>query len=499
MLTLKLNIINKLDYKIEDYIFQYTGLYYKLYNNFNLAYNKDFKIKCLEKFNLLDVSIYESCRDDVNIKIKQYNTIILNKEKQIKDIEKQLIKTYKSKKKLILKYKLINKLNYLKQTINKNICFGGKENLRLITKLSQNKLNDNLLKTTKQIYKKQRKLSIYLIGKALDKGNRKINFDLNNNKIIFKPSIYKHFEIELKVNKNQKSILQKLQELTDNRQISVSVRLNNDYVILIYDNELVNGYKIKERETYKEQDARKLKDKISNRYIAFDSNPEEIGFVIADKLSNSSEGDFKVIYKETISFKKLNIKLKLASSDVKVLYQNNKRKYELKNTWKYIFNLCKHYKVAYFVQEDLKFKQEFNNNNKEFNRLTKNIWLRTETEKSINKFCENYGIIKITINPTYSSFIGNMIYKDYDTIASATEICRRGITKYIKGCSIYPTMSKINQEKLIYLFGENIDINDLSWNQLYKQSIGKSYRNKNLNSYSVNYLYNKKSKIKTFR
>jgi len=104
--------------------------------------------------------------------------------------------------------------------------------------------------------------------------------------------------------------------------------------------------------------------------------------------------------------------------------------------WKYIFNLAKHYKVSHFVMEDLDFKPKVDKNKpKEFNRKTKNLWHRTLTQQLVNKYCNINGIIKIEVIPCYSSFIGNMVYEDYDPIAASLELCRRGIVKYIKGSS----------------------------------------------------------------
>ena len=87
------------------------------------------------------------------------------------------------------------------------------------------------------------------------------------------------------------------------------------------------------------------------------------------------------------------------------------------------------------------------------------------------------GLNLVEVNPVYTSFIGNMIYDDQDPIASSLEIGRRGIVKFLKGSSIYPKVSRINQEKLNYLLGENVDIEGLGWKQLYKRIYLLRYRN----------------------
>jgi hypothetical protein len=90
-----------------------------------------------------------------------------------------------------------------------------------------------------------------------------------------------------------------------------------------------------------------------------------------------------------------------------------------------------------------------------------------------------------------------MVYNEYDPIAASYEICRRGMNLYIKGCSIYPDISSINQEKLNYLLGENVDS---SWNKLYKTIInsGLRYRNKDKKSLAVNKFKSFKSQIEIF-
>lgn len=126
--------------------------------------------------------------------------------------------------------------------------------------------------------------------------------------------------------------------------------------------------------------------------------------------------------------------------------------------------------------EDLVFKDN-RDNNKEFNRLTKNIWNRGLVEQLITKYVQNIGLNLVKVNPCYSSFIGNMIYTYPDPISASLEIGRRGIVKYIKGGSIYPELTLINQEKLDYLLGENVVGEWNSWIQLYKTISLSRYRN----------------------
>jgi IS605 OrfB family transposase len=523
MLTLKLKISSISDSELlSEYISSYTGLFYKLYNNPELMNDKVFIQQNIS--DKIDKSIYDFCVIDVKTKLNQRETRIKSDKKEIEDIEKLLLKNnFKTEKELRKKYKLINKLSRLKRNINKNITFGGKSLLREITKLSQiNHKTEKqiaLLKSKKEEFKSKRKLGLYLVGRACEKGNRKVDFDLDNNKIIFKANKRDKIEINFKQPKDgkQKNILRKLQIFSKQRLIPLTVTINNEYINIAYDNEFLNGYSFNENECKKEQkrhictenkkqiyikykkeqNDRKLFGKLENRYLSFDLNPKYIGFSIFD--SNENNDIDKIIYKEYIDLNKLSLRLGLSSENHKQRKQNNKRKHEIKEVWKYIFNLARHYKVYNIVMEDLDFKSNNKDGgNKEFNRQTKNIWHKTLTESLIKKYCENGGLNLIKVNPCYSSFIGNMIYDYPDPIAASLEIGRRGIVKYIKGSSIYPKVFLINQEKLNYLLGENVDTKGFGWLQLYGLISLLRYRNPVETGLKGTNLYSYKSKVYRF-
>ena len=120
---------------INKYFNQYTGLLYILYNNLDLSQDKSFIISCLNKFNLLDKSIFYCCLEEAKTIYNQHQTDIKNKSIEICNIDKLLLENnFITKKEKRFKYNIINKLYKLKRNINKDITFGGKENLRKITK-----------------------------------------------------------------------------------------------------------------------------------------------------------------------------------------------------------------------------------------------------------------------------------------------------------------------------------------------------------------------------
>ena len=537
MLTLELHI-NPLSDDIIPYLQQYTGLFYKLYNNENLIENKSTIKELLQENNLLDKTFYDFCKAEVKTKLNQQKTAVKNKEKLTEDIIEELsTKEFKTIKDKRYKYKLIRKSAEINRNINKNICFGGKANLRNITKYKQKLQHEVLTNEEKQEiellldkiikdYKRKRLLGLYMVGRACEKGNRKIDFDLLNHKIIFKPDIKNHFEIPFREPKSKKNkrLLYILNTLANDGELALTVRINRNTIDLCYDDEKVNGFAFDEVAYFKElktvakenelerkeiyikhkedQKNRMLKGKIIKRFSAFDDNPNEFGVVIADRPSDNDPNlKPEIIHKVCFSLKDLSKKLNLKSDDKKQKWQNNKLRHEIKEMWKQIFEMLNHYKVAYFVCEDIKLKNAVNNQSKEFNRKTKNKWHRTLTNRLIAKWCNVYGVQLIGINPAYSSFIGNLLYPYYDPISSACEICRRGMVKYIKGCSLYPSMDGINREKLVYLLGENTDvIGNMNWVQLYKVQPHANWRvrNKSKTDLVDNYLLSSKSKVRVY-
>ena len=513
---------------LKDAIFQSTGLFYKLYNNPELLEDVTFKKELLTKTNFIDSSMMESIYSSVKTKLLQKET---SDKKKIAEIEQIELILLNENKKIITKkkrYKLINKLAQLKRTINKDSCFGGKALLRKITKHAQlaknlgEKLTDKEVAENQRLYEKElaefrskRSIGVYVVGRAIEGGNRKFDFDLINNRIIFKPNKDNHIEIIF--SDKRTNILAKLQHLVDANAIPITVRLTEKEVFLSYDEAILNGFNFDKNEFnrtikkhkistlegrkeiskdfFRDLEKRKLQGKIGTRFGAVDINPYEIGFVIGEKIND--KGEFKTITKLVYDLSKLSEKNGLSSEDNTT--NVNKRKHEIKEVWKSIFFAMIHYKVYNFVSEDLNFKPNHKKETTtEFNRLTKNIWHRTLTNQLIKKYINVYGFNHIEVNPCYSSFVGNMIHEEYDPVSSAKELLRRGIVKYIKGNSLYPEIAKINRQKLTYLVGENIEFQD--YISLYKHvtCAGLRYRNRELISREDRNLSSHKSKVKIF-
>lgn len=301
---------------------------------------------------------------------------------------------------------------------DKKIIFGGKYLLKQYMK----KL------ITKEEYSLKKLLPVNIQGESSKKGNRLFNFDLVNSKMELKLSKKNHVEIEFyKPSKNLYVELSKIQELVENKQLTVSVSLTNDYVWLTFDESLLN---IQE----------KFKNLKSNRILGIDLNPNYIGLSI---LEFNKEDRFKVLHKQVFDLTKLNITSKKSSEDKSSKYLTNKRKFELIQICYKINKLMNYWKCSKLCIEDLNIKSSNKGSGRTFNRLCNNVWNRNLVVNKLKMLSMIYGYELIEVNPVYSSFIGNILYGSEncpDMIASSIEIARRGYKKYSKGW-FYPRFS----------------------------------------------------------
>lgn len=496
MITIKLNIteVDDTDFVLNKQK-QYSYAFRKLYKHINLINDKEFINKL--KINY-DLSAYEiNClKKDVQTKFEQMKTNKENLENEIISITKEIellndIK-HKTKKQVRTLFKLNKKLDFKNKSLSKDITFGGRNLLKQISFLSNHKTNNSeLIKDKLKTYKENRILPINYIGSLNDKNsNRYFQFNFNNSEIIYKPNGKKKIKINYKVKSNYKNILNKLQEVKDSKLLPISVKLTTKYIYITFDNSLLTDYSFNKKEYFndlklipkdnkilrkelfkkyiKNQEERMFKDKIMNRYCAIDLNPEYIGLSIIDK------NNFKIIHKQTFDLTLLMKKNNKSSCNFNSKYLTNKRKFEIGKIYKSIFNLINHYKVANFVIEDLNFKpKNINDKPKEFNRKVKNIWNLDLQLNLINKHCINNGIKLIEINPVYSSFIGNLIYNDFDAVNASIEICRRGMIKYEKNNNLFPKITSTIIDTVVKRFKQSFPdvqlIKDcISWKELYK-------------------------------
>ena len=411
MLTLKLKYkCLESDYYdiLNKYMSQYSTNLHYLYNrisdNNNLS-EKDLRQLCSNIINIdyLDSWFKQSC-------VKESIALYKSFQSRCKEHEESREQKLKD-----LDFKLkIGKLSEHKYSIKKHailkplkLIFGGKENYRLKQEG----------KITKEEFKQNRLSPLSSIGESQFKGNRKfnINSDLT---ITFKPSKDKHFNFKLIYGQNQEHYLKSLYELTLTNSISISYKLDKDYIYITFDEtKLFN----------------KKTEQISNRVLGIDMNPNYIGWSIVDWKSSS---EFKIIESGVYSFKKfsdlykqLNDLKNVNSDDPRRINLSNKRTYETIKVAENIINKAIYYKCQIISIEDLNIKAKDRDKGKNYNALCNNHWLRTTFCNQLRKRTNIHKITLLEVKPEYSSFIGNFLFRSLnkpDMILASIELSRRG-------------------------------------------------------------------------
>ena len=196
-----------------------------------------------------------------------------------KDIEHQisllnnipLIKSY------LKRCAVKNATQLIKDGDNKQLIFGGKTNF----------IERCKGKITKEEFFNKRLCKLFIIGEANQHGNRMVVINDDLESFIFKPT--KKDRIVLSITgryKRYKSILNKLYHLQQDKGISITYELDNEYIYLIYDESL-----IEQSFDYKP---------IKNRIFAIDLNPNYIGWSVVDWKSSSN---FEVVKNGVISIR----------------------------------------------------------------------------------------------------------------------------------------------------------------------------------------------------
>ena len=299
-----------------------------------------------------------------------------------------------------------NSTQLIKDEGEKQLIFGGRKNF----------IERCKGKITKDDFLNKRLSKLFIIGESNQHGNRMVVINDDLESFTFKQTIKD--KIVLSVNgryKRYKSTLNKLYHLQQDKQISITYQLNDEYVYLTYDETLLNqyiGYQ-----------------PIKNRIFAIDLNPNYIGWSVVD-WKNSSE--FEVVKSGVISIKDINdidFNLKNKSSESKErIYINNKRTFETYEISKLLVNTAKYYRCEVFGLEELDIKSKDTTRGKHYNKLVNNVWNRNKLVNNINKRCNVYSIRVMLVKPNYSSFVGNFLFRDLklpDMVLASIEIGRR--------------------------------------------------------------------------
>lgn len=341
-------------------------------------------------------------------------------------------------------YKMNRKIQKLQRDTERGIVIGGRKKLQMLGHLSNEYRAGGCtaeeLEAARSDYKSSRNLGWVNEGETRQKGNR--HLDLNGiaeGKLVLKLSARQHLNLQVQLPKGRKlKQLLKACRMGTDCKLSLKSVLKDGILYLSYDNQAVEGYAFntknwsenlskidraeKEARTactrgwHMEQKSRMLADKLPNRVLSLDLNPERIGYAV---MEMAAEG-YRTITHGCLEYRGLveSTKSGKTSSEAK--------KHNLSLMVKRLFSLASHYRCGRLALEDLDFKHEvFNRRSKRFNRLTKNLWDRAYIERLMTRWCEDLGIVNETIPPQYSSFVGNILFPHYDPTAAACEIGRR--------------------------------------------------------------------------
>ena len=318
----------------------------------------------------------------------------------------------------------------VKTTEKRKVIFGGKKNFfNLMNRL-----------ISKEEWKECRLKQIYSIGDKNRSGNRKFKI-VDENNVVFKPNRNTKINITLKLNsKSWKKIIKKIISLQELNEEPITYRLDTNYIYISF-----------EESCLKEEEYKFIK----NRVMAIDMNPNYIGYSVVDW---KSEDEYKIIDKGVFSIKQLNDKERKEEDNTNVTYFSNKRNFEIFEISKKLIKISKSYKCEMFGIEKLDIENKDSGKGRRFNRLINNQWNRSIFYENVKKRCNIVGIKFIEVKAEYSSFIGNIIYRNEklpDMILSSIEIGRRAYEfnlqyilkeKSLKKNIIFPEVSnKLNK------------------------------------------------------
>ena len=364
---------------------------------------------------------------DLDYELRTYNSVVHfaynrfhdDSSAKEKDVRSQVNQLFKGKlNSWLLQCAIKEGKSIQERNESKKVIFGGKS-------LYKRYLRGFICK---EEFDKQRQLPISSQGEILQNGNRMFDFHLDNQSLIFKVSRDKHIDIQLgHIHRNLQKELNKLNELCYDKKATVSIKLNNEYIWITYDEKLLcNSVKFN-----------RLKD---NRILGLDLNPNYIGLSV---IEFDKEDDFKVLHKQVFDLKELTDKN----------ISKNKRQYEIIKICHTINNLVNYWKCKKLSIEELNIKSSDKGQGKNFNRLCNNVWDRSLISNKLLMLSNIYSYELVEVNPVYSSFIGNLVYGDEttpDMVAASIEIARRGYKKYEKNW-FYPVF--------------NVDCLDERWKQ----------------------------------
>jgi len=367
-------------------------------------------------------------------------------------------------------------LNKDKSINSKQIFFGGKS---LLSQYHKRQIS-------KEQFKQGRLRAIDIQGEKQYLGNRMFELQIqSDNSLIFKVNRNRHIKIELpNLRNNWLNQLYKLEYLAEQKQIAYSIKLTSEFIYISFEDKETQEIPLK-----------------SNRCLGIDLNPNCIGVSV---LEFDSKNQFKILCKKTFDISKLTVKSGKASESKETRYLHNKLRHETIQIADSVLKIAKSFNCKFVFLEDLHFKQSDFGLSKGFNRLTKNKWLKSLFQEQLKKRLEIFGIKCFSVNPAYSSIIGNLQSDSFDPVNASIEIARRGMEVIIlKTKKFYPDVwIKDSQDEL---WKQTFEESPKNWKEIFARlkNSGLKYRVSlddvcQRTKYKVFSLDSKKSKVRYY-
>lgn len=454
----------KIKYKSDDMMLYNTLLQYqKQYSScLHFSYNRIF-----DNSNITEVELRQLLSNLNNIELLDswFKQCAIKEAKFIYNSRKTLEFTLTEKQKQKWNNDQIEKARRKFEHSKLRPIFGSK---KLFFKRQNNKI-------TNEEYKRLRLCPLYSIGESNNKcikGNRKFRIQDNLESIIFQPNKNTHFTLKLQNVKNRLNDIKKLYILQEQHKIAISYKIDDEYLYISFDESILH------------QDANKI-NPIKNRVMSIDMNPNYIGWTIVDW---KSENKFNIVKSGVFSLKDINDDTQIKTLNDRK-YFTNKRDHEILEISKQLIKISLYYKCELFGLEDLNIKSSDKQKSKSFNKLCNNTWIRNTLVNNLSKRCHIFGIKIFKINPAYSSFIGNFLFRHLnlpDMCLAAFEISRRVYefyNQYItkikqqKKNIIFPIIDKFKRFYMTSLEEFHIDDN-LTLQEIYSsfKKVKKTYR-----------------------
>lgn len=467
MITRKLHITSIDDASLilercKQYSYAFRLLYKMIDESSDTAFIERFK----ERFDLTDID-YRSLVAMVKARRSAWDARNEEISTRIADLEYTLSEDSSMSNRK--RYRLLNKVAYLRKSLDYNIVFGGRRLLADITReYNKGESRDgNRLSSLISEYREKRIMAFSVMGEGNQKGNRFFDLSgISEGRIVYKPKKGVRVRITFKVPKKFQREMLSLQEAAMGNALPVTVSVGREWIYFSFDEERLNGYAVDEvsrradvrevkrlrlpkeseaerikeiyRRYYEERDRKRMEGKIEGRCISVDLNPTNIGYSVLDR---TDDGEAEVVSCGWIDLSEVCRNLHVASGSREQEWQTNKRRYEISMVVKYLFRIAEHYGCSKFIMEDLDIDraERTGEGSTEFRRKVNLLWNRTLLEGIVMRRCNQTGIDLVRVNPAYTSFIGNMRHPYVDATNASIEIGRRGLHMYTKG-AFYPVM-----------------------------------------------------------